>query len=38
MGTFVKGKGKWMTAGSLAELGLSALVAEMPMDEKEKGE
>lgn len=27
MGTFLKGKGKWMTAGELAELGLDELLA-----------
>jgi hypothetical protein len=33
MDTFVQGKGKWMTANSLADLGLVALVAEMPKEE-----
>jgi len=30
--TFVKGKGRWMTARQLAEIGLEGLVAAMPLE------
>ncbi len=32
--TFLKGKGKWMTATGLAELGLTELLQELPLKEK----
>jgi len=36
MDTFIKGKGRWMTVNSLAELGLNKLMSEFPSSEKEK--
>ena len=38
MDTFVKGGGKWMTAESLAELGLEVLFEEMPKGQKKAEE
>lgn len=36
--TFVKGKGRWMTAETLAKIGLQKLLAEMPKGPREGGE
>jgi hypothetical protein len=34
--TFLKAKGRWMTAGELASLGLTEVVETFPRGEKEK--
>ena len=31
VGTFIKGKGKWMTVGGLAELGLAEVLRKSPL-------
>jgi len=34
--TFLKAKGRWMTAGELADIGLTEIVETFPREEKEK--